>query len=244
MLHLDVEGTRRTLTIDNPERANALGPDDFAALDALLAKVESDEEATCLVVRGTGAHFSAGIDLALLAAMAEKATLEGIRALQRGFLRLATLEVPVIAAIDGACIGAGLELALACDLRLATAGARFSLPEVRYGVVADLGGLSLAPELLGTARALELALLADTLPADRAFAMGLVTEVVEDRVALEARVAERARVLDALTPATLRATKRVLLARRRERIKAELELAARENLALLAGRSPQAPTPP
>lgn len=234
MLRIEGSPTRRVLVIDRPERANALGLEEFHGLIEATDGLARDPQVTSVVVRGSGAHFCAGIDLALLGQLASAPRVEDVHALQRAVLQLALLEVPTMAAIDGACIGAGLELALACDLRIATARSTFSLPEARFGIVADLGGLSLTPEILGTARALELALTTRRLSAKEAAQVGLVHEVVEDASALDTRLQHVIAELEASPPDALRATKRLLLQQRRRRLEADLADAAAATAGLLA----------
>lgn len=243
MLTLETSGPLRTITISNPTKANALSLEDFNDLADLTAEIASDATAACLVVRGGGKHFSAGIDLDLLHGLGAAPTPEAIGTLQRGFLTLATLEIPTVAAIDGACIGAGLELALACDVRIGTRRVRCSLPEVRYGIVADLGGLSLLPEVVGAHRALGLALGARELDADEARSLGILDEIADGDTELAERVdAVTAQFLAAPTEAQ-RATKRLLIAARRTRMEAELALAALANVELMRARSSSSEPP-
>ncbi|ACU53514.1 Enoyl-CoA hydratase/isomerase [Acidimicrobium ferrooxidans DSM 10331] len=243
MLTMETSGPLRTITIANPTKANALGMEDFGDLADLLAEIGSDAAAACVVVRGSGKHFSAGIDLDLLRGLGATPSPETIGMLQRGFLALATLEIPTIAAIDGACIGAGLELALACDVRIGTRWVRCSLPEVRFGIVADLGGLSLLPEVVGTHRALALALGAGELDANEARAYGILDDVVADDAELARRVdAVAAQFLAAPTEAQ-RATKRLVIAARRTRMEAELAQAALANVQLMRARSSSSEPP-
>src|SRR5262249_47970419 len=123
--------------------------------------------------------------------------------LQETFHRLERLRVPVIAALHGACAGMAFELALACDLRIATADCVVGLPEIAFGIIPDVGGTTRLVRAVGAARAKELILLGSLLPAAEAQRLGLVTEVVADAAALDERVAAVAALLAGRAPAAL-----------------------------------------
>ncbi|SEJ44536.1 enoyl-CoA hydratase [Deinococcus reticulitermitis] len=172
-------------------------------------------DARVLIVRGDRI-FSAGLDVRDNAAQiapalgrpdAFKAVVDEMHAVTEG---LAALPIPVIAAVHGWCVGAGLELICGADLRLCSADARFSLPEVRLGITADLGGLQRLPGLIGRGRAAHLALTGDPIDADTAERWGLVTEVMADPEALFARAEALAETLAALPARALEGTKRTL----------------------------------
>jgi enoyl-CoA hydratase/carnithine racemase len=175
------------LTIDREERRNALhGP----LWDALLrASVKiADRPPRVLIIVGAGRHFCAGMDLQpdnplldeIVPAIEQHdrtRLAEIIRRLKAVVNSVARLQCPVIAAIEGACIGGGLELALACDLRIASETAAFSLPETRIGMVPDVGGTVRLSHLVGTAHATDLVLTGRTVQADEAVSMGLVNRL-------------------------------------------------------------------
>ncbi|WP_027461521.1 enoyl-CoA hydratase-related protein [Deinococcus murrayi] len=199
-----------TLILAHPK--SAFGPATWRELPQALGELG---DVRVLVVRGER-HFSVGLDVAATAPLLaptlgdpEKfaALVAEMHAAIEG---LAALPIPVIAAIDGWCIGAGLELAAACDLRICSAGARFSLPEVKLGITADLGGLQRLPELIGRGRTAHLALTGEPLDAATAERWGLVTEVLPNAEALYARAGALAAHLAALPPRALEGTKRTL----------------------------------
>lgn len=172
-------------------------------------------EARVLILRGDQI-FSAGLDVRDNAAQiapalgrpdAFKAVVDRMHAVTEG---LAALKIPVIAAVHGWCIGAGLELICAADLRLCSADARFSLPEVKLGITADLGGLQRLPHLIGRGRTAHLALTGEPIDAATAERWGLVTEVLPDPDALFARADALAEALAGLPPRALEGTKRTL----------------------------------
>ncbi len=174
-------GAAAVLTIDRPARRNAVdGPTADALLEGYRAFV-ADEEARVLVLTGAGGvSFCAGADLKAIATFAPRLDApEG----PMGFTRL-TPGKPTIAAIDGWCLAGGLELALWCDLRIATAQSRLGFPERRWGVPLIDGGTQRLPRIVGLGRALDLTLTGRIIESDEALAMGLLTEVVEDGGAL------------------------------------------------------------
>jgi 2-(1,2-epoxy-1,2-dihydrophenyl)acetyl-CoA isomerase len=171
------------LTLNRPDARNALGPLDWELIGHQLATIAAEERVRVLIIRGSGPTFSAGIDLRSLPEQLERPPHELQQQLydQGKVVRmLYELDQPVIAQIHGPCTGSGLALALACDLRLCGASASLGVPAHRIGLTADCGLLWLLPRVVGPARATELLLLSDILPAARAEALGLVHRVVAD----------------------------------------------------------------
>ncbi|MDP9765788.1 enoyl-CoA hydratase-related protein [Deinococcus enclensis] len=209
-VRLTRQGPVATLTLTPPK--GALGPDFWPAVPAALAGLG---DARVLIVRGEHL-FSVGLDVKATAPQlapligSEAGFLNAVQAMHGAIEALAALPVPVIAAVHGWCIGAGLELISACDLRLCSADARFSLPEVKLGITADLGGLQRLPRLIGLGRAAHLALTAEPIDAPTAERWGLVTEVLDTPAALFARADALAGQLAALPAAALEGTKRSL----------------------------------
>jgi enoyl-CoA hydratase len=201
-------GPAAVLTIDRPARRNAVdGPTAERLLEGLRA-FEADDEARVLVVTGAGGvSFCAGADLKAIETFGPRLDApEG----PFGFTRL-TPSKPAIAAISGWCLAGGLELALWCDLRIATEGSRLGFPERRWGVPLIDGGTQRLPRIVGLGRALDLILSGRIVEAGEAHAMGLVTEVVPEGAHLE-RALEWARGLAAVPQATMLADRRAALA--------------------------------
>jgi enoyl-CoA hydratase/carnithine racemase len=200
------EGVAR-ITIDNAAKRNAL---DRPILEG-LASTLPDLDARCIVLTGAGNVFSAGYDIGDLSPerLAEEAAELLTHPFEAALAALDAVEVPVVAAMGGHAFGGGLELALACDLRICAAGARLGMPPARLGVVYSHTGLRRFVDAIGAARTRELFLTARPITADTALAWGLVNEVVADAeqhgVALAAEIAS-------LAPLSLRGTKRVLRA--------------------------------
>lgn len=173
------EGAASVLTIDRPERRNAVDAATATALREGLERFEADEQARVLVLTGAGGEaFCAGADLKAIDLDVDHP------AGPMGFSRL-TPSKPTIAAIDGWCLAGGLELALWCDLRLATPGSTFGCFERRWGVPLVDGGTQRLPRVIGLGRALDLILTGRPVDAEEAQRIGLVTEVVAPGAHLE-----------------------------------------------------------
>jgi len=185
-------GAVTVLTLNRPEKRNALDGALRRALIAALAEVERDDGVRAIVLTGAGDKaFVAGADVKELAArsVAEQTLL---MTQPRVFDALAAVRRPVIAAVNGACLGGGLELALACDIRIAAATATFGAPEVRLGLIPGGGGTQRLPRIVGTGAAMRLALTGDAIDAGEALRIGLVDEIAAgDVVARAIAVAER-----------------------------------------------------
>ncbi|HET7470875.1 MAG TPA: enoyl-CoA hydratase/isomerase family protein [Gemmatimonadales bacterium] len=210
-----VDGPVHRLTLNRPARRNALTPGLARALAQALDEVESSGEAELVVLRGAGGHFSAGLDLHWLRGLGE---LPAVTDLQRGLgdfqaaiLAVVRCPVPVVAVVEGTAAGFGLDLALACDLRLAARDASFTSAFARMGLIPDGGSTFTLPRLVGIGPALRLLLAGETIDAARADAIGLVDEVVEPS-AIEAEIAELATSLTAGATASVRAIKRLVRA--------------------------------
>jgi enoyl-CoA hydratase len=176
---LETDGAIATLTINRPERRNAADNATVDEIDRALALVEDDDDLRVLIVTGAGDKaFVAGADLNELK---ERDTVTGrthTRRRQEVLTRLESLEIPSIAAINGWAMGFGLELAMACTLRLAAETAKLGQPEVKLGIIPGAGATQRLPRLVGMARAMELILTGDPIGAEEALGMGLVNKVV------------------------------------------------------------------
>ncbi|MCU1277624.1 MAG: Enoyl-CoA hydratase/isomerase [bacterium] len=171
-----------TITIDRPDVKNALGPDEWKALRARVDDAAADGDVRVVVVTGAGGTFSAGGDLKTMPErLAEPRDVRkaNLVVLAQIVPRLRELDKPVIAMIDGACVGAGLSLALACDIRIASARAKLGAAFHRVGLTGDFGLLWMLPRIVGPTQAMDLLMRAETIDAARAEAIGLVTRVVD-----------------------------------------------------------------
>jgi len=173
------QGAVAVVTINRPQAMNTMTVDAWKEMDAILRELEEDEESRCIVLTGAGKHFSAGIDLSTLKQSSSQQTLHHLPWLQRLYDRWDKLNQPVIAAINGVCIGSGVELALACDIRLAAADASFSIPEVMFGLSPDMGGSQRLARAVGLGQAKRLILGCERIKAEEALRIGLVEEILE-----------------------------------------------------------------
>lgn len=183
----DQRGAVAVVTIDRQHRRNAIDGRTAQALSDALERFEADEAASVMVLTGAGEAFCAGADLTAIASLAPRASgPDG----PLGFTRR-TASKPTIAAIDGWAVAGGLELALWCDLRIASTGACFGCLERRWGVPLIDGGTWRLPRIVGMGRALDLILTGRLVEADEALAIGLVTVVVDDPLSHAVSLGER-----------------------------------------------------
>jgi enoyl-CoA hydratase/carnithine racemase len=172
-------GQVATITLDRPEKLNAMDRRMFGELEAAAASAADDPAVRAVVVTGAGRAFSSGLDVAEFAAMSDPAAAERVVAdIQRAISAFELLPKPVVAAVNGLAFGGGLQLAIACDLRLASDRAGFASMEMRWAIVPDLGGTERLPRLVGLGRAKELIFTGRPVGADEAVRIGLVNRVV------------------------------------------------------------------
>ena len=200
-------GAAALITIDRPHRRNAVDGPTAEALHEAYLRFEADDDARVLIVTGAGGiAFCAGADLKATETMAGRLmSAEG----PMGFTRLAATK-PTIAAISGFCLAGGLEVALWCDLRIATGSSRLGYPERRWGVPLIDGGTQRLPRIVGMGRALDLILTGRIIDAEEALAMGLLTEVVAEGGHLN-RALELAENLARFPQSTMLADRRAAL---------------------------------
>lgn len=199
------DGGVRTLTLNRPERRNAIDRALWDALGDSLSAITDDPSVRAVVITGAGGAFCAGADLS--GGVPGEHPLRGMRRVNDVALLLHELPIPTVAAVDGVAVGAGWNLALGCDLVVATPRARFSQIFARRGLSLDFGGSWLLPRIVGLQQAKRIALLAEMLDAEQARALGLVTEIVDD---LNGHVAALAARLAAGPPVALAQTKALL----------------------------------
>jgi enoyl-CoA hydratase len=199
-----------TLTLHRPEKLNALSWELLHALEDAVRACAADPAVRCVLLTGAGERaFSAGADLEAVAALTPESAREWIRLGHRICNGLVSLPQPVIAALRGYCLGGGLELAVACDFRIAAEDARLGLPEVSRGWTPGWGGARRLATLVGPARARQLALVAEPVSAQVAEAWGLVHRVVPPERLLSEATALAQR-LAGFAPAAVREVKAAL----------------------------------
>jgi enoyl-CoA hydratase len=228
------------LTLNRPEKRNVMGAAFFKELAGHFEAFDQDPAVRVVIVKAAGKSFTAGTDLGEAASMLSgeaadqrEATRMNILALQKGLTKLEKCRKPVIAAIHSHCIGGGVDLISACDIRLATQDAVFSIRETRMGIIADLGTLQRLPHIIGQGWFRELALTGRDFTAAEALQMGLITRICEDREALYAEAQKLASQIAGCPPLTVQGTKDVILYSRDHGIRAGLEYVAQKNSAAL-----------
>lgn len=242
--HLEIErdGHVAVLWLKRPEKLNAMSADIWEDIPTAVAEIDADDAVRVVILAGRGKAFSVGIDLAMLAtiqpghaspAESNQALYRTIKRLQRTASCLADSPKPVIAAIHGYCLGGGMALATACDIRLAAADAVFSVRETRMGLVADTGILQRLPAMIGPGHTAELAYTGKDIDADRARSIGLVNDVLPDA----ATTLEAARWLAAdiaeCSPLVVSGIKQVLAANQGRTVDEGLDFVAHWNAAYL-----------
>ncbi|WIX04570.1 crotonase/enoyl-CoA hydratase family protein [Pseudomonas sp. AR5] len=231
------------VVIDRPEKINAMNADFWAEIVDVFRWVDDTDEVRVVVLSGAGPHFSSGIDLQLLAQVGAQLgkdvgrNAEQLRrkilSLQASFNAVDHCRKPVIAAIQGYCLGGAIDLISACDMRYCSADARFSIKEVDMGMAADVGTLQRLPRIIGDGMMRELAYTGRTLDGAEAQAIGLVNRVYENPEALMEGVNELARQIAEKSPLAIRGTKEMIRYMRDHRVDDGLEYIATWNAAML-----------
>ena len=192
------------LRLNRPEKRNALATPLLESLAAALAEADRDDDIRAVVLTGNDKVFAAGADMDELAAAASHDELESPRF--RAWSAIRSFPKPLIAAVEGWCLGAGMELMLSADLVVASEGARFGQPETNLGIIPGAGGTAILPRLVGRSLAMEMVLTGEPIGAERALSAGLVAKVVPDGEAL-AHALDLASKLASRAPGALRAAK-------------------------------------
>ena len=197
------------LTIDRPEALNALNTQVLCDLDEAIAKVEQADDVRVVILTGAGRSFVAGADIGEMKGFS---AIDGKKFGVHGgsiFLRLENLSKPVIAAVNGFALGGGCELAMACDIRLASEKAKFGQPETGLGITPGFGGTQRLPRIVGVSKAMELILTAKTIGAEEAKAIGLVSEVYPAEELMD-KAMELAQAICANAPIAVAESKRCI----------------------------------
>lgn len=244
---LRVDGAIAHLRFNRPEQANAFNHAMWEDLPRALEWIGTQRAVRAVVLSGEGKHFTGGIDLSVVAwlrgltADPQRATrgredvLAFIEMAQHAFNALERCPVPVIAAVHGACVGAGVDLIAACDLRLCAADARFCVKEVDLAVVPDVGTLQRLGHVIGYSAMAELTYSAETFDAQRALSLRLVSRVLESRDALLEAAMKLAQDIASKPPTAVRGIKRNLLWSRDHSVQDGLAFVATWNAAMLVG---------
>jgi enoyl-CoA hydratase/carnithine racemase len=225
IVYSEDHGQVRHVVLNRPEKRNAMNQELLLALGGELREAAADSGVHCVVLRGEGPVFSAGVDLVELA---ESAGRPGdLRPFRSVFLECAnlceTMAKPVVCQIHRTCVGGALEVALGCDLRVASSDAQLGLPEVRFGLIPDVGGSTRLPAVVGLGRAKELIMTARLIDATEAERIGLVNRVVAPEQLAQA-TQELVDELLANSPVAVGRAKRVIDASARPALAQTLEM--------------------
>lgn len=239
-LKVEKEGYVAWLILNRPERRNTMTFEFFDDITRLFGEFDADPEVRVVVIRAEGKSFTAGLDL-----VAAQAFLGDGSAPYRDWLRRKIMEFqvsmtavekcrkPVIAAIHGHCVGGGVDLTSACDIRIASRDALFSIKETRIGIIADIGTLQRVPYIIGQGWFRELALTGRDFTAEEALRMGYITRLCDDRDALYREAAELAEEIAGLPPLAVQGVKEVANYSRDHGIQQGLDFVAQRNAAVV-----------
>ncbi|HSW13981.1 MAG TPA: enoyl-CoA hydratase-related protein [Solimonas sp.] len=242
-IKVTTDGAVAWVRLNRPERANALDEAAWDEIPRIMAWIQTQKDIRVVVLAGNGRHFCSGIEIEVLERLMGYAR-NGAGPLGRGRLKqeilklqdaissVERLPIPVIAAVQGACIGGGLDLAAACDLRYASADAKFCIKEIDFGIVADVGSTQRLRHVVGMAVLTELSYTAEIVPASRAKEIGLVSEVFQDGPALLKGVSDLALLIAQKPPIATRGVKQSLIFSRDHSVSDGLEQVASWNSAM------------
>jgi enoyl-CoA hydratase len=244
-IRVEKSGAVAEVVLLGPGKGNAMGPDFWREVPVAFEELDVDPDVRAIVVRGQGAHFSSGLDLMAMggdlgpmiagtpSAHDRTRLLAMIGELQHAFDAVADCKKPVVAAITGWCIGGGVDFIAACDVRLCSADAKFSVREVKVAMVADLGSLQRLPLVIGEGHTRELALTGKNIDAARALRIGLVNDVYENEAALLDAARAMANEIAGNPPLVVQGIKQVMNDRVRGEVREGLRRVALWNSAYL-----------
>ena len=243
-LTLEINNHIAQVTLNRPEKRNALDESGWRELRQVFTTLDETPEARVIILRGEGQHFCAGIDLALLMSIQQQVqdACEGrkreklrhlIFGLQAPINAIEQCSKPVLAAIHGGCIGAGVDIVSACDMRYATEDGYFTIKEIDMGMVADLGTLQRLPKLIGDGLAREMAYTGRKVFGPEAQAIGLVNRAYPDQATLLTEVQAIAETIAAKSPLSIRGSKEILRYSRDHSVEEGLNYVALWNAAMI-----------
>ncbi|KAL4582773.1 hypothetical protein LXL04_007332 [Taraxacum kok-saghyz] len=234
-----------TLYLNRPRRSNALSVEFFTELPNALSSLDHNPNVSVIILCGKGKHFCSGIDLKALASISSdfqtpsdrgrsgEKSRRAIKLMQEAITAIEKCRKPVIAAVQGACIGGGVDIITACDIRYCTEEAFFSVKEVDLAITADLGSLQRLPAIVGYGNAMELALTGRTFSGSEAKALGLVSKAFGSKADMDEGVRAIADGIAAKSPLAVIGTKAVMLASRDMSLSQGLDYVATWNSAML-----------
>jgi enoyl-CoA hydratase len=247
-LTVDVDGHVAQVTLVGPGKGNAMGPAFWAELPDVFESLDADPDVRAIVLTGSGRNFSYGLDLPAMGDTLSPMLADGalarpraefhakLRKMQQSITAVADCRTPVIASVSGWCIGGGVDLISAVDIRYASADAKFSVREVKLAIVADVGSLARLPLILNDGHLRELALTGKDIDAARAEKIGLVNDVYPDAEATLAAAHATAEEIAANPPLVVEGIKDVLDEQRTAAVSASLRYVAAWNSAFLPSK--------
>ncbi|MEO9892050.1 crotonase/enoyl-CoA hydratase family protein [Aurantibacter sp.] len=241
---VDIENKIAQVAFNRPEKSNALHMEAWTEIQTIFDTLSTTDEVRVIVLRGEGKHFCAGIDLELLMSIdrfqdiacsgkrSEKVR-KLILTLQQTITAIEKCSKPVLAAIHNGCIGGGVDIATACDMRYCTEDAYFTVKEIDLGMVADLGTLQRLPKIISTGMAAEMAYTGRKVFGPEAKSIGLVNQCYASRETLIEGVMKKATIIASKSPLSIRGTKKVLLYTRDHSVDDALNYMSTWNAAML-----------
>jgi enoyl-CoA hydratase len=245
---VDIDGHVVQVTLVGPGKGNAMGPAFWSEMPEVFAKLDADPEVRAIVLTGSGKNFSYGLDLPAMGGTLSGVLADGALArpraefhaevlrMQKAINAVADSRTPTIASVHGWCIGGGVDLISAVDIRYASADAKFSVREVKLAIVADVGSLARLPLILSDGHLRELALTGKDIDAARAEKIGLVNDVFDDAEASLAAAHATAAEIAANPPLVVNGIKDVLDQQRISRVSESLRYVAAWNAAFLPSK--------
>ena len=240
IITVEKDGPIAWVALNRPEKRNALSINMLERIIDVFQDLDEDDTIRAIVIKGEGKSFCAGLELGDLAGLIEKSTADYREKLRRFIVFGQTstniiedCHKPVISAVHGYCVGGGLDLACACDIRLATKDALFSVRETRLALVADLGTLQRLPLIIGQSWARELALTGRDFSGEEALNMGFITHLCEDRDMLLHKADELAREIASNSPLAVQGVKDTMRFSSAHGVAAGLKYVAQKNAAIL-----------
>lgn len=210
-IRIETDAAVATLVVDRPAQRNALSVPICEQINDLVSDIERDPQVRVLVITGSGPKsFVAGADINELVTYTPAQGYRHIEVGHRLFTRIENLPIPTIASVNGYCLGGGLEIAMACDIRLASANAKFGLPEINIAMVPGWGGAERLQRLIGQSRAAAMIITGEMISVDDAVSCGLVYRQFESVDALRTGTDDLARKLAGFAPISMRATKQMI----------------------------------
>ncbi|NPV91905.1 MAG: enoyl-CoA hydratase/isomerase family protein [Firmicutes bacterium] len=206
---LEKIGSVGIVRMNRPKAFNAFTSRMFEEMELITRQIEDEHDLLCIILTGEGRHFCAGIDISLLSETSTEWSVRNVSRIHARLSRWENLTQPTIAAINGSCIGGGLEYAMTCDIRIAASDANFSVPEVSFGLSPDMGGSQRLPRLVGPSQAKKLLLSGERFDAQEALRIGAVDEVVEPDRLME-RAIKLANKIAAQPPMAVRFAKKAV----------------------------------